>query len=156
MRQTFNVCVERSHSQQRQDSDCGRSDIFLLCSSHVWHFPCWGENTDEWHAGSPCDLDHLGFKGLHMLQKRLHGLSCVDDGLREGKSKAWHGRGEGRGTFECRMKSNVQIVGWETFDFPCAEGNFQSTVYWQESINMLCIKIKGLRFNILWFKKKSL
>lgn len=42
---------------------------------------------------SPCNLDHLGFKGLHMLQKGLHGLSCVNDGLRDGKSK---GKGEER------------------------------------------------------------
>lgn len=50
-------------------------------------FPLLGGGTDEWQAGSPCDLDHLGFKGLHMLQKGLHGLSCINDGLREGKSK---------------------------------------------------------------------
>lgn len=43
---------------------------------------------------SPCNLDHLGFKGLHMLQKGLHGLSCVNDGLRDGKSK---GKGEDEG-----------------------------------------------------------
>ena len=46
-----------------------------------------GGHTDDRMTGSPCDLDHLGFKGLHMLQKGLHGLSCVNYGLREGKSK---------------------------------------------------------------------
>lgn len=52
--------------------------------------------------GSPCDLDHLGFKGLHMLQKGLHGLSCVNYGLREGKSKGKVVKRDGCRMFKCR------------------------------------------------------
>lgn len=33
---------------------------------------------------SPSHLDHLGFKGHHMLQKSLHSLPCVNNGLRGG------------------------------------------------------------------------
>lgn len=32
-------------------------------------------------VSSPSNLDHLGFKGLHVLQEGLHGLSCVYHGL---------------------------------------------------------------------------
>lgn len=142
---TWPMCEERSHSQQRRDSDCGRSDIFLLCSSHAWHFPCWGENTDEWQAGSPCDLDHLGFKGLHMLQKRLHGLSCVDDGLREGKSKAWHEEGRDGDIWVqnemCRSSGEKLLIFHVQKEISSFTVTVESsTVYWQESINTLCIK----------------
>lgn len=81
--------------------DCGQV-ISSSCVRHTLGISPDRENTDDRKNGSPCDLDHLGFKGLHMLQKGLHGLSCVNYGLREGKSKGT-GRDEEGGTFECRM-----------------------------------------------------
>lgn len=70
------------------------------------------ENTDDRKAGSPCDLDHLGFKGLNMLQKSLHGLSCVNYGLREGKSK---GKGRDEGIFESRMTAKYADCKMKNF-----------------------------------------
>lgn len=77
-------------------------------------FPLQGKTQ----TGSPCDLDHLGFKGLHMLQKGLHGLSCVNYGLRGGKSK---GREEEiwrkeRGIYESKKK--IKITDFFIFCLP--------------------------------------
>lgn len=118
----------------------------MISSSCVRHTlgisPPLGETQTDDRAGSPCDLDHLGFKGLHMLQKGLHGLSCVDDGLREGKSKAWDG-GRGGGdwwasqiVFEVLILQVRRIVSVQF-------RMYQSQHAWQ-----------WLHFNIGYFLKK--
>lgn len=96
-----------------QDSDCGQV-ISSHCVRHTLGISPDRENTDDRQAGSPCDLDHLGFKGLHMLQKGLHGLSCVNYGLREGKSKG-KGRDEEGGTFESRMTAKYADYKMKNF-----------------------------------------
>lgn len=92
----FQGCMETAHGHKIVTVDQWYLLLeFVTCLA----FPLVGKNTDDWITGSPCDLDHLGFKGLHMLQKSLHGLSCVNYGLREGKSKGrgerWRGRDMG-------------------------------------------------------------
>lgn len=59
-------------------------------------------------CGSPCNLDHLGLIGLHVLQKGLHSLSCVNDGLRE-KGRATHGIKSG-GASERRLRLTALIA----------------------------------------------
>lgn len=104
--------------------------------------PPLGETQTGERAGSPCDLDHLGFKGLHMLQKGLHGLSCVDDGLREGKSKAWDG---GRGGGELMSIAN----SFWGFDFTSQKESSFQNVPITTRMTVITVQFK------LFFSKKS-
>lgn len=72
-------------------------------------------------AGSPCNLDHLGFIGLHVLQKGRHRLPCVNDGLRA-KERAKHEIKIGR-TLERRLRLIAPVaVELESFT--------TCTLYW--------------------------
>lgn len=88
-------CIGTAHGHETVTADKRYLPLVLVtCLA----FPLVGK-TQTAETGSPCDLDHLRFKGLHMLQKGLHGLSCVNYGLREGKSKG-RGRDEEGGTWD--------------------------------------------------------
>lgn len=60
---------KRSEQKQLQTTSNGRSSMFLL------------RKTENSKLSSPSNLDHLGFKGLYVLQEGLHGLPCVYHGL---------------------------------------------------------------------------
>lgn len=78
------VYLHRSGTRTRDGDLC---EVIFSSICHTLGISPGGENTEDRNTASPRDLDHLGFKGLHVLQKGLHGLSCVNYGLGEGKSK---------------------------------------------------------------------